>query len=86
MKVVLTESQYRAILLNESRNEFTNYLSNLKEFAETVITKGKELFTAMCQHCNGEKGDGNGPMVLSGAYVGVPNYDNLANLSDGQMF
>jgi hypothetical protein len=29
MKVVLTESQYRAILLNESRDEFTNYLSNL---------------------------------------------------------
>jgi hypothetical protein len=42
MKVVLTESQYRAILLNESRNEFTNYLSNLKEFAETVITKTEQ--------------------------------------------
>ena len=54
--------------------------------AEAIITKGKELFTAMCQHCHGEKGDGNGPMVVSGAYVGVPNYANLANLSDGQMF
>jgi hypothetical protein len=42
MKVVLTESQYRAILLNESRDEFTNYLSNLKEFAETVITKTEQ--------------------------------------------
>ena len=39
MKVVLTESQYRAILLNESRDEFTNYLSSLKEFANNVITK-----------------------------------------------
>jgi hypothetical protein len=42
MIVVLTESQYRAILLNESRDEFTNYLSNLKEFAETVITKTEQ--------------------------------------------
>jgi hypothetical protein len=28
--------------LNESRDEFTNYLSNLKEFAETVITKTEQ--------------------------------------------
>jgi mono/diheme cytochrome c family protein len=54
--------------------------------AEKLMANGKELFTAMCQHCHGEKGDGNGPMVVSGAYVGVPNYANLANLSDGQMF
>jgi mono/diheme cytochrome c family protein len=53
--------------------------------AETVITKGKELFTAMCQHCHGEKGDGNGPMVASGAYAGVPNYVGLA-ATEGQMF
>ncbi|MEN9699833.1 MAG: hypothetical protein RLZZ301_1031 [Bacteroidota bacterium] len=53
--------------------------------AETVIGKGKELFTAMCQHCHGEKGDGNGPMVASGAYAGVPNYGALA-ISEGQMF
>jgi len=54
--------------------------------AEAVLSKGKELFTAMCQHCHGEKGDGNGPMVTSGAYNGVPNYADRASLSDGQMF
>jgi mono/diheme cytochrome c family protein len=53
--------------------------------AEAVITKGKELFTAMCQHCHGEKGDGNGPMVASGAYAGVPNYAGIA-ATEGQMF
>ena len=42
MKVVLTESQYRAILLNESRDEFTNYLSSLIEFANNVITKTEQ--------------------------------------------
>jgi mono/diheme cytochrome c family protein len=54
--------------------------------SETILKNGKELFTAMCQHCHGEKGDGNGPMVASGAYAGVPNYANLKALSDGQMF
>lgn len=54
--------------------------------AEAVLSKGKELFTAMCQHCHGEKGDGNGPMVASGAYSGVPNYAERVALSDGQMF
>ena len=54
--------------------------------AEALLSKGKELFTAMCQHCHGEKGDGNGPMVTSGAYNGVPNYADRASLSDGQMF
>jgi mono/diheme cytochrome c family protein len=54
--------------------------------AEAILKNGKELFTAMCQHCHGEKGDGNGPMVTSGAYAGVPNYANLTALSDGQMF
>jgi hypothetical protein len=42
MKVVLSESQYRAILLNESGDGLTNYLSNLKEFANTVITKTEQ--------------------------------------------
>jgi mono/diheme cytochrome c family protein len=54
--------------------------------AEKTLAKGKEIFTAMCQHCHGEKGDGQGPMVVSGAYVQVPNYATLTNLSDGQMF
>ncbi len=54
--------------------------------AEPILSKGKELFTAMCQHCHGEKGDGNGPMVTSGAYSGVPNYADRTSLSDGQMF
>ncbi len=52
----------------------------------SIMSKGKELFTAMCQHCHGEKGDGNGPMVTSGAYVGVPNYATLTGLSDGQIY
>ena len=41
----------------------------------------------MCQHCHGEKGDGKGPMVVSGAYQGsgIPNYSTL-QIAEGQMF
>jgi mono/diheme cytochrome c family protein len=54
--------------------------------AEGILKKGKELYTSMCQHCHGEKGDGNGPMVASGAYAGVPNYIDRSSLGDGQIF
>lgn len=63
-----------------------NPLKLTAENAEATLKKGKELFTSMCQHCHGEKGDGNGPMVASGSYAGVPNYADKASLSDGQIF
>lgn len=73
------------VYLGEAANDKQNpYALNSKN-SEEILKKGKELFTAMCQHCHGENGDGNGPMVKSGAYSGVPNYKNL-NLSDGQIF
>ena len=53
--------------------------------SEAIFKKGKELFTANCAHCHGEKGDGNGPMVVSGAYAGVPNYTTVL-ATEGQMF
>lgn len=52
---------------------------------EGVFKKGKDLYTSNCLHCHGEAGDGNGPMVASGAYAGVPNYKNLT-ITEGQMF
>lgn len=63
-----------------------NPLRLTAENSEAIFKQGKELYTAMCQHCHSEKGDGNGPMVVSGAYAGVPNYADRAALSDGQMF
>ena len=51
-----------------------------------IFEEGKQLFNSNCAHCHGKKGDGNGPMVKSGAYAGVPNYSNLTNLGDGQIF
>jgi len=63
-----------------------NQLKLYSENAEQILSDGKVLFNQNCAHCHGKKGDGNGPMVESGAYVGVPDYANLKDLSDGQMF
>lgn len=74
-----------------SEDEYTLALSDVNNpigLNEKVIEQGKKLYASMCQHCHGEKGDGNGPMVTSGAYSGVPNYMEEARmkLSNGQMF
>ncbi len=51
-----------------------------------TLANSKKLYTANCMHCHGSKGDGNGPMMESGAYSGVPNYADKKDLSDGQLF
>lgn len=38
------------------------------------IERGKILFDHTCSACHGTGGDGQGPIVQSGAYTGVPNY------------
>ncbi|MPS64024.1 MULTISPECIES: c-type cytochrome [Chryseobacterium] len=42
--------------------------------AEKDIERGKLLFEKTCAACHGVGGDGQGPIVQSGAYSGVPNY------------
>ena len=65
-----------------------NPLKLTEENRDAIFKEGKALYTANCAHCHGEKGDGNGPMMKSGAYAGVPDYKEQArmDLSDGQIF
>jgi mono/diheme cytochrome c family protein len=77
-----TEADYE---YNQAIND-KNPLKINAENSEAMFKTGKELYASNCMHCHGEKGDGNGPMVLSGAYNGVPNYADKVALSDGQMF
>lgn len=42
--------------------------------AKKDIERGKFLFERTCAACHGVGGDGQGPIVQSGAYSGVPNY------------
>ncbi|MFC0343247.1 c-type cytochrome [Epilithonimonas hispanica] len=41
---------------------------------EKDLARGKVLFDHTCSACHGTGGDGQGPIVKSGAYSGVPNY------------
>lgn len=63
-----------------------NPLKLTAENAEDIFKTGKYLFESRCAQCHGTKGDGQGPMVVSGAYVGVPDYANVKTLGDGQLF
>lgn len=38
------------------------------------IERGKQLFDKTCAACHGVGGDGQGPIVQTGAFTGVPNY------------
>lgn len=38
------------------------------------MERGKRLYEMTCAACHGTGGDGQGPIVVSGAYAGVPNY------------
>lgn len=85
----LTHGMYNTALSNNP--EYTLAATDMNPYkitaenSEAIFKKGKELFTANCAHCHGEKGDGNGPMMASGAYSGVPNYANVV-ATEGQMF
>ncbi len=56
-----------------------------KDFSDKLFVEAKALYTSNCAHCHGEKGDGNGPMVVSGAYSGAAVLSGLA-IPEGTMF
>lgn len=62
-----------------------NMLKLTDENKEAIFKKGKEIYASKCAHCHGEKGDGEGPMVKSGAFTGAAVLTGLT-ISDGQMF
>jgi mono/diheme cytochrome c family protein len=74
---------------DQARMVTTNPLTMTPENASTILKDGEKLYTSMCAHCHGEKGDGNGPMIKSGAYGSlgvVPAYKGLDTLSEGKIF
>ena len=69
-----------------AKEDTQNPLALTPQNAEKILKEGKEIYSSKCMHCHGEKGDGNGPMVVSQAYNGVPNYADRFALSNGQIF
>lgn len=58
-------------------------------FSEEVLNEGKVLYGLFCMHCHGEKGDGQGPVVVNsfGKFPPPPAYDGaLKDLPAGKIF
>ena len=62
-------------------------LVNPIELNDAILKSGKGLYTIYCAVCHGEKGDGRGSIVETGAYPPVPAYEILlTNKPDGKLF
>lgn len=54
---------------------------------EATVEKGKVIYTKFCQHCHGEKGAGDGPVVSNGNYPPPGSYTGpLKDLPEGKIF
>lgn len=66
--------------------EWNNPLPNNLE----VVTEGKRLYTLNCQHCHGEKGNGQGLVAAGGGgkFAGVPAYwdPGRKEITEGKIF
>lgn len=71
MNSALTPDQYNGGY-DESKLTVTSPL--VQTNAAKDIARGKGLYEKTCSACHGVNGDGQGPIVVSGAYAGVPKY------------
>ncbi len=55
---------------------------------EATVEQGKVIYIKYCQHCHGEKGQGDGGVVVNGNYPVPPAYDGAAlkDLPEGKIF
>ena len=61
-------------------------LRNPFQYTKANLEEGQVLYTRICQHCHGEKGDGQGPVGMK--FKGVPNYSAGAYkaMNDGHIY
>jgi len=58
-------------------------------YDEQNMKEGKVYYSLFCDHCHGEKGDGNGPMVTLGVYPVQPpayNAGSSATITAGEIY
>ena len=58
--------------LEKDESEMADRLVNPFEETPELLAEGKRLYELYCQHCHGEKGDGQGKVGV--VYAGVPAY------------
>jgi mono/diheme cytochrome c family protein len=61
-------------------------LRNPYPYTKANLEEGQVLYSRICQHCHGEKGDGQGP--VGAKFKGVPNYSAGAykTMNDGHIY
>lgn len=73
---------------NPADYEKSAMVTNPIPYSEEAVKEGKVLYEKFCMHCHGEKGDGQGQIVVNGKLSGVPSYTAgaLTTLPEGKMF
>lgn len=62
-------------------------LKNPIAMTEATVEQGKVIYAKFCQHCHGEKGEGDGSVVTNGGYPQPPSYTAaLKDLPEGKIF
>ncbi len=62
-------------------------LQNPFKPSKELLAEAKLVYNTNCKVCHGDKGEGDGSIVQSGAYPPVPAYkERLPLLKEGQMF
>jgi len=62
-------------------------LKNPLPFSDNLVKQGKELYEIFCDHCHGEKGEGDGQMVKNEVFPAPPSYTAaLKDLPEGKIF
>lgn len=61
-------------------------LKNPVMFTEDVYLQAQAKYVVYCQHCHGEKGNGQGGLVQKGKFAAPPAYQGIEGLTQGKMF
>lgn len=94
-KSVIYSYNYTRFFKNtdEDKARAGNELRNPYEPTESVLARGKVVYDKQCAICHGEKGMGDGKLIVredgsEGAYKAVPPQysDRLKTLKDGEIF
>lgn len=73
---------------NEGYEQAGKELKNPLPHTPENVDEGKRLYNIYCQHCHGENGKGDGPIIKAEKFPNPPPYDGprVKALSDGKMF
>ncbi len=79
-----TEPGYQAAK-DSLRSPMKIKVDSIYSVSETNLKQGKQLYGIYCATCHGTKGDGQGDLVKSEKFLGVPNYKDRV-ITEGSIY